>query len=1388
MRDTHSHTLDILRKSFRLVRNLLFNGSPFVHQIPDSAGGTGMTSTVAKGLFTKLGVLLLALALFDTLPETLWAQDVPLTLRSSRVNRRTGLHNGNRVRTKFTNTGLVGSRAFVAPNLPSLAWPVDENEYIFDLSLLVGLERVFRDTVLFTGTDTTALRGTRLRDNQTNTEIPRGSRVVPVVVNGQTRFAAVVNDTARYATTHQGPRASAYRVVNGQFEGFEPLSGFFNPAEEFPAMSQIPSSWPAFWPDQPTWINPLTRRAEWNGYFGRGIVNADQESYFVFDDATDQRWFNEYRFRPIQSDPTRYGAGLQVKARGLQWSNFLAQDNIFWLYEIRNISDFDYEKVFFGSVVGTAVGRQFQANVSVFDQSRSITYSWNPGGEVDGGWNRNFPVGYVGVAFLESPGNPFDGIDNDDDWNKIESGPLAIPNRSTPAQFAAIAQGQVSATGYDFIEIENNLVRGVFRGINAPRVVRRGDFLITITQIDTITPQMAAAGYTRPAVFYRRNAVAMPAGGTLTLTTLGQTRTIREGDTLRESSGNLIDDNFNGVIDEDYRLHYYRVQVEANILTQRSEIRRLPALRYIDYLALARSNEDLNDPLRFPLIDERRDDGIDNNGNWFATLDDLGADGRAGTLDRGESDARPTPGESSFDALDVRESDQIGLTSYKFDLSSLPQMGSSTDLFRITTPGVFDSLNFNPQDGDYTYGTGYFPLKRGQTERLSIATVYGQTAPEILTNKDIVQEIYDNNYSFAGPPRPEPKLTAVPSDKKVTLYWTPEAENYFDTFINRKITGGRGGQAPEAFTFEGYKVYKSTDPNFLDAFTISGGRGEERQRRAPIAQFDKIDSVFGYFPLSGRNLLNQARGVSFFLGEETGLSHTYTDNSVENGRTYYYAVVNYSKGYIDPRNPDASIFPSENSVLIARDTRGRLVFPPNVAAATPKAVEAGFVNPNAVDDTLRPAPGNRSAGLVASTFLNGRKITADRRIEVEFFDTANDRIDNNGNGLVDAADLIETLEPRTSYFQVRDITNPTQPKILLARSGETNNQLTAFLGDAKLYQTASNGSRFYRATQETALIDSLGLFFTIVNDVDIRPLAPVFRTRTAVPTANLPIVTIAAAAPSPLLNPANYQARSVKKPNDYAIVIGSGTSSAVTLRAVNGTLETLPARATNFRVVNLSTGAEQRYFLEPLEGANVGSSRRTSIFFIEQPQSAGVADTLFSWLVDIDASPRYTAQTGDTVLFRTVKPIPAGDRFTLDLKSTFVDENRLKNALDNVRVFPNPYIVTNTAEGNLQGADTRGRAERAIFFKNVPLRSAIRIYTIRGELVRTLQADNPSGTSVAFGNKDRLNDGGTFVYPTSQVRWDLKTTENLDVAYGVYLFHIDAPGVGTKTGKLAIIK
>src|SRR5690606_28821720 len=88
-----------------------------------------------------------------------------------------------------------------------------------------------------------------------------------------------------------GRRVSPY----GDIWGWLPLPGFHDPVrfdpvtgdpDPTPAMSDDVSSWPAFWPDKleaddPGWRNDEfdqdPRRAAWNGFFGKGVMNADLE-------------------------------------------------------------------------------------------------------------------------------------------------------------------------------------------------------------------------------------------------------------------------------------------------------------------------------------------------------------------------------------------------------------------------------------------------------------------------------------------------------------------------------------------------------------------------------------------------------------------------------------------------------------------------------------------------------------------------------------------------------------------------------------------------------------------------------------------------------------------------------------------------------------------------------------------------------------------------------------------------------------------------------------------------------------------------------------------------------------------------------------------------------
>jgi hypothetical protein len=96
--------------------------------------------------------------------------------------------------------------------------------------------------------------------------------------------------------------------------------------------------------------------------------------------------------------------------------------------------------------------------------------------------------------------------------------------------------------------------------------------------------------------------------------------------------------------------------------------------------------------------------------------------------------------------------------------------------------------------------------------------------------------------------------------------------------------------------------------------------------------------------------------------------------------------------------------------------------------------------------------------------------------------------------------------------------------------------------------------------------------------------------------------------------------------------------------------------------------------------------------------------------------------------------------------------------LDDVIVVPNPFVARS---GFVNPGDTD-----VIQFTNIPSPSTIRIYTISGNLVRTIDHDDGSG--IAF--------------------WDQATSYGQWVKSGVYIFHVETPEGLMTTGRFAIIR
>lgn len=94
-----------------------------------------------------------------------------------------------------------------------------------------------------------------------------------------------------------------------------------------------------------------------------------------------------------------------------------------------------------------------------------------------------------------------------------------------------------------------------------------------------------------------------------------------------------------------------------------------------------------------------------------------------------------------------------------------------------------------------------------------------------------------------------------------------------------------------------------------------------------------------------------------------------------------------------------------------------------------------------------------------------------------------------------------------------------------------------------------------------------------------------------------------------------------------------------------------------------------------------------------------------------------------------------------------------KDALDLIDVVPNPYYAYSTYE--------QSRVDNEVKFVNLPPECKIQIFTINGTLVRILEKDNPN----------------------TYLSWDLQNEHFIPIAGGVYLIHVQAPGLGERVLK-----
>jgi len=106
-----------------------------------------------------------------------------------------------------------------------------------------------------------------------------------------------------------------------------------------------------------------------------------------------------------------------------------------------------------------------------------------------------------------------------------------------------------------------------------------------------------------------------------------------------------------------------------------------------------------------------------------------------------------------------------------------------------------------------------------------------------------------------------------------------------------------------------------------------------------------------------------------------------------------------------------------------------------------------------------------------------------------------------------------------------------------------------------------------------------------------------------------------------------------------------------------------------------------------------------------------------------------------------------------ELKTITSNANAASSALELINVVPNPYYAFSEYE--------RNRLDTRVRITNLPEQCTVSIYNVSGKMIRQFKKDSP----------------------LTYIDWDLKNSIGVPIASGVYLIHVEAPGIGEKIVK-----
>ena len=767
--------------------------------------------------------------------------------------------------------------------------------------------------------------------------------------------------------------------------------------------------------------------------------------------------------------------------------------------------------------------------------------------------------------------------------------------------------------------------------------------------------------------------------------------------------------------------------------------------------------------------DEDQDwkDGTDANGNGIYDItenpgDDVGLDGIGpGELqypgpDEGECDHKPNfleglGCEPNFAATDVSESDMLGLTSFNlFEVAALLNGQPRTFhadwvMWQLTGAGREEIWDGGISNLIEVFGSGPFPLYKGRTERVSMSILHSYDALAGLMNMDppqapvlfelkrVVQMIYERDYRFAQPPR-MPTLKAAAGDGEVVLTW----DDIADLRSREPFLGNIN-------YFEGYKLIRATDMKFQDAQVVTDGNGMPLYHK-PIFQCDKVDGIKGY---TNYGMLN---GTGYYLGNDSGLRHFFIDKNVQNGKTYYYGLLAYDYGISDTLM-QPGIAPSENNLVIDIDEYEQVrSIGKNIQIVTPHQTAPGYVPPSLriLDSNIKETSGSVVPRIVSRNVLKPGHVYRVNFVADTLFKIAGDP---------------KCIQFTAAGYTITDLTDSN--RVVAFENPQHYISSNLVEQNVSTDEAVTLKGWLFPAGQPLVSDIADGVCLDIVSNVTTSEIAGYDYGHSGWKrgAAGLEWTPSAAAAKN---YPWDYEMVYTADPAFYKAKAKYSSSMTDETGTIIGKDAVLVQGSFPFFVVVKNYPLAGGGF-DTLDVAVIDDNGNGSFDLLADRVLFGSLNEKDRWVFTVFVAKFLEEPQPNDVYFATFyRPFFETDSLTFEvLPSGDLDEGKIASSMDLIKVVPNPYVATNSMESVVGNWYLNQR--RRLLFTHLPAQCTIKIFTASGIPVDEIEVNNEA-------------DNGT-------VHWDLLSSEGLDVAAGIYIYHVKARvGGAEKIGKFAIIK